>query len=193
MEQNQKTGLRVKRTKQQVQKALLELLKKGDINKISIRELCSIAKINRTTFYNHYGSQYDVLDEMAEEYIRNTSMDVMNEIASGRSMSEALKEALKYIQDNLLFSQILLDAGHYDLMSYLLKYMPRFDETIIRNLPADIEVDEKKAIAVFTEYGAVRLIKEWILAGCVKSPQEEAEMILRIAGRQLSQEENWQR
>ena len=28
MEQNQKTGLRVKRTKQQVQKALLELLKK---------------------------------------------------------------------------------------------------------------------------------------------------------------------
>ena len=32
MEQNQKTGLRVKRTKQQVQKALLELLKKGEMS-----------------------------------------------------------------------------------------------------------------------------------------------------------------
>lgn len=52
-----------------------------------------------------------------------------------------------------------LDAGHYDLMGYLLKYMPRFDEMVMRNLPAGIEEDEKRAIAVFTEYGAVRLLK----------------------------------
>lgn len=56
--------------------------------------------------YNHYGSQYDVLNEMAEEYIRNTSLDVMNEIASGRNIAEALKEALKYMQDHLSFAQI---------------------------------------------------------------------------------------
>ena len=125
---------------------------------------------------------------MAEEYIRNTSLDVMNEIASGRNIAEALKEALKYMQDHLSFAQILLDAGHYDLMGYLLKYMPRFDEMVMRNLPAGIEEDEKRAIAVFTEYGAVRLLKEWIMAGCLKSPQEEAELILRIAGREIGNE-----
>ena len=188
MGQNQKAGLRVERTKKRVHEALLELLRKGDINRISIRELCSLAEINRTTFYNHYGSQYDVLNEMAEEYIRNTSLDVMNEIASGRNIAEALKEALKYMQDHLSFAQILLDAGHYDLMGYLLKYMPRFDEMVMRNLPAGIEEDEKRAIAVFTEYGAVRLLKEWIMAGCLKSPQEEAELILRIAGREIGNE-----
>ena len=188
MGQNQKAGLRVERTKKRVHEALLELLRKGNINRISIRELCSLAEINRTTFYNHYGSQYDVLNEMAEEYIRNTSLDVMNEIASGRNIAEALKEALKYMQDHLSFAQILLDAGHYDLMGYLLKYMPRFDEMVMRNLPAGIEEDEKRAIAVFTEYGAVRLLKEWIMAGCLKSPQEEAELILRIAGREIGNE-----
>ena len=188
MGQNQKAGLRVERTKKRVHEALLELLRKGDINRISIRELCSLAEINRTTFYNHYGSQYDVLNEMAEEYIRNTSLDVMNEIASGRNIAEALKEALKYMQDHLSFAQILLDAGHYDLMGYLLKYMPRFDEMVMRNLPAGIEEDEKRAIAVFTEYGAVRLLKEWIMEGCLKSPQEEAELILRIAGREIGNE-----
>ena len=189
MGQNQKAGLRVERTKKRVHEALLELLRKGDINRISIRELCSLAEINRTTFYNHYGSQYDVLNEMAEEYIRNTSLDVMNEIASCRNIAEALKEALKYMQDHLSFAQILLDAGHYDLMGYLLKYMPRFDEMVMRNLPAGIEEDEKRAIAVFTEYGAVRLLKEWIMAGCLKSPQEEAELILRIAGREIGNED----
>jgi AcrR family transcriptional regulator len=188
MGQNQKAGLRVERTKKRVHEALLELLRKGDINRISIRELCSLAEINRTTFYNHYGSQYDVLNEMAEEYIRNTSLDVMNEIASGRNIAGALKEALIYTQDHLSFAQILLDAGHYDLMGYLLKYMPRFDEMVMRNLPAGIEEDEKRAIAVFTEYGAVRLLKEWIMAGCLKSPQEEAELILRIAGREIGNE-----
>ena len=188
MGQNQKAGLRVERTKKRVHEALLELLRKGNINRISIRELCSLAEINRTTFYNHYGSQYDVLNEMAEEYIRNTSLDVMNEIASGRNIAGALKEALIYMQDHLSFAQILLDAGHYDLMGYLLKYMPRFDEMVMRKLPAGIEEDEKRAIAVFTEYGAVRLLKEWIMAGCLKSPQEEAELILRIAGREIGNE-----
>ncbi|WP_375539483.1 TetR-like C-terminal domain-containing protein [Clostridium estertheticum] len=46
-------------------------------------------------------------------------------------------------------------------------------------------MEEKKAIASYVQYGAVRLIKEWILSDCLKSPEEEAKLILYIAGRSI--------
>ena len=67
-----KENQRIMLTKRLVQDALIILLRTTDISKISIRELCEKAGINRTTFYNHYGSQYDVLkDILAHEYMDN--------------------------------------------------------------------------------------------------------------------------
>lgn len=66
-----KPNQRIALTKELIHRALISLLKKQDIHKISIRELCDIAGINRTTFYNHYGSQYDVLAEIRDWYIKD--------------------------------------------------------------------------------------------------------------------------
>ena len=52
------------------------------------------------------------------------------------------------------------------------------------SLPLDFE--EKKAIASYVQYGTIRLLKEWILSDCVKSPEEEAKLIIYIAGRTIS-------
>lgn len=51
-------------TKRLLKESLIKLLKEKDIQKISITELCNEAGINRTTFYSHYSSQYDVLKDM---------------------------------------------------------------------------------------------------------------------------------
>lgn len=42
---------------QQLAKALIELLKNKDLDKISIRELCDRAGVGRATFYRHYHSK----------------------------------------------------------------------------------------------------------------------------------------
>ena len=62
MSEKKHSNQRVMLTKQLIRGALLKMLKTCNINKISILKLCQIAGINRTTFYNHYGSQYDVLN-----------------------------------------------------------------------------------------------------------------------------------
>lgn len=46
---------------------LLELLKKKDFAYISVKELCQKAGVNRSTFYLHYESMNDLLDESMEE------------------------------------------------------------------------------------------------------------------------------
>ena len=58
---------RVEKTKKEIRKALFQLLETKGLNSITVTELCRIADINRRTFYIHYGSVEDVMDEYQDE------------------------------------------------------------------------------------------------------------------------------
>ena len=50
--------------------ALITLLEKKEFEYITIKEICSVAGVNRSTFYLHYENTYDLLKETTE-YIIN--------------------------------------------------------------------------------------------------------------------------
>jgi len=60
---------RVRYTKMVLQQALLKILKKKQIDKVSIKELCEEAKVNRGTFYLHYSTPNDLLMEIEQQFI----------------------------------------------------------------------------------------------------------------------------
>ena len=68
-----KENQRIMLTKRLLQTAFLKLLKVKPIHAISIRELCLEAGINRTTFYYHYGSQYDLLEDISRRFLASIS------------------------------------------------------------------------------------------------------------------------
>ena len=72
MENNSKKpdGRRVKMTKLLLKQSLLELMKQKSIHDISIKEVCLGADINRSTFYRHYNTQYELYDEIVNEILR---------------------------------------------------------------------------------------------------------------------------
>ncbi len=186
MLENKGVSQRVMATKNSVSKALLEMLKNRNIKKISIKELCQIAGINRTTFYNHYGSQYDVLNEIANDYLESTSMEVMKSLKEGIKFDDCLSNILQYMKENIEFAKLILDQDNYDLVSHIKVSLPQFEHIVIDHLPEELDLDEKKAVSSFVQYGTVRLLKEWVFSGCVKSSEEEAKLILKIVGKTMS-------
>ena len=58
---NSKNNLRFQQTERKIRNIFLELLRKNDISKISIKEICSLANINRTTFYLHHEDIYELM------------------------------------------------------------------------------------------------------------------------------------
>lgn len=66
------TDLRVVKTKEALRIALMILLKEKSLNSISITELCRIAKINRGTFYAHYGQ----VENLFEDYFKTIMQDL---------------------------------------------------------------------------------------------------------------------
>ena len=88
-------------TKRLVQEAMLELLKSRSIQNITVRELCDVAGINRTTFYNHYDGVYEVLSEIEEHFLNQLSEQdkISSEQGSLEQHIESLCQQLKQNRD----------------------------------------------------------------------------------------------
>lgn len=63
--------LRVKKTEKAIRAALYQLIQEKPIEKITVRELSEIAEINKTTFYAHYETIYDLIDRLEQETIES--------------------------------------------------------------------------------------------------------------------------
>lgn len=61
--------LRIVKTRRAIQTAFLELRRTTPLEKIRVRDLCRIALINKSTFYNHYEDAFALSEEMENELL----------------------------------------------------------------------------------------------------------------------------
>ncbi|MGN1378737.1 MAG: TetR/AcrR family transcriptional regulator, partial [Dorea sp.] len=126
-----KPNQRIAITKQLIYKAFLALLQKKSIHRISIRELCENAGINRTTFYNHYGSQYDVLAEIESNYLGEIANALENaDVQNKDSVHSRVTLILQFIQDNLEISSMLINNNIEETFAERLFSLPKIEDML---------------------------------------------------------------
>ena len=81
---------RITYTKNAIKDALLELMKEKSFEKLSISKVCEAVQITRTTFYSHY----DTLDQVLDELI-NEAFEVAEDSSTTLSMS--LPQRMHYL------------------------------------------------------------------------------------------------
>lgn len=64
---NNSVDLRVRRTQKLLWEALMALLAEQEFEAISIKDICELAMVHRTTFYKHYEDKYDLLGKGMRE------------------------------------------------------------------------------------------------------------------------------
>lgn len=69
----QHENCRSRYTKEAIKAALLEMMRRQDFQRISVTQLCRKLDISRSTFYLHYYDTYDVLDDLIQSVLENTS------------------------------------------------------------------------------------------------------------------------
>ena len=69
--------LRIVKTKKAIINAFLALRAKRPLEKITVKELCEMAMVNKSTFYSHYGDIYELSDTLENEVVLSViqSMD----------------------------------------------------------------------------------------------------------------------
>ncbi len=64
-----KTDARVRYTQKILKESLLKFLKEKPINKITVKEVCDRAELNRATFYSHYSDCFSLLESIENELV----------------------------------------------------------------------------------------------------------------------------
>lgn len=98
---NKKANEQYKSNERVILDVFTRLLEEKDLQKITIKEICEEAHINRSTFYNHFEDVYGVLEKMWEFHRMNMGYLFRN--SHSKSRRKNLKQILEYIKDNELF------------------------------------------------------------------------------------------
>ena len=179
-----KENQRITLTKRLLQDALINLLRTTDISKISIRELCEKAGINRTTFYNHYGSQYDVLKELSGNFLADIEAALTNATATDREeVHKRVGFVFHYIEEHLEISRILINSSLDPDFPVKLFSIPKINALFEEQLPEDMNQNVRIAAFTYAVNGSYSLIQEWINQQPRCSAEEEAKLILSLSGK----------
>lgn len=176
-----KTDLRVRYTQKVIQEAFWKLLKEKPLAKITVKEVCDLAQINRGTFYKHYMDCYDLMDKLQEEAIRQMEQRLESIDSTGiRSMLISLMQTLR--QDDGLF-RILYSQGQSDAFLHrIIGCCYRYMETHITQFPGMSQNDQFKSMNYsFLVGGCSSVMECWIHTGMKESPEAVAEQILQLS------------
>lgn len=116
-------GRRVRMTKMLLKNALIDIMKTKSIHLISIKEICEEADVNRSTFYRHYNTQYELYDEIIEDLAR----DIGGIYKDDYTTVDFLTKVLEYVESRReTFLVILSDNGKVSLGEAFVLFTGRF-------------------------------------------------------------------
>ncbi|MBQ5317990.1 MAG: TetR/AcrR family transcriptional regulator [Oscillospiraceae bacterium] len=120
---------RIEKTKRSIYNAFIKLRADKSLEKLTVKELCEEAQINKSTFYVYYNDVYDLSDKVEDEIV-----------------SEVVKNFDSDVIDTVKFSKYLFNA--YGAQGTLISTV--FSGTRAQLLPKKIETVLKETI--FTRY-----------------------------------------
>lgn len=181
--------------------ALIELLEHKDLEYITVKELCQQAGVNRSTFYLHYDTISDLLNETMETINQRflSYFSLRGENFPGEMESMELKDLvfvtreyllpyLRFIRDNKKVYRaafrnpngMQVQARYGDLKQYILgPVLERF------HIP---EEHRPYYMAYYVE-GIIAIIKEWLRQDCKNDVEMIASIIEACVGADRSSRE----
>ncbi|WP_416151666.1 TetR/AcrR family transcriptional regulator [Salipaludibacillus sp. HK11] len=184
---NSKLDRRKKYTRMVLKESLMKLLKVKSISTVTVKEICALADINRSTFYSHYQDQFDLLNQIEEEIIED-----MNETLTAYNFNQdeetlkMIEKIVEYVAENSDVCSTLFNE-HGD-SSFKKRIMKVASEHTVKNAlsiyPIDSEISEY--VSIFAISGSIHLLENWLKNGMDKPPKEMAELISNLTNKGLS-------
>ena len=168
---NKKDNRRVHKTKDDLRKSLLRLLLKAPVDRITVKDICAEAGINRGTFYAHYASPEQLLSQIENEFY----LDLMAEAATFEKADDVTRiftKVLTVLKDRSEISSALF--GPYGDREFLLRIVEAARGLCVTQwLGVSPEADREKIEYAFSfiSFGVIRMVQKWLMEGAVTPPE----------------------
>lgn len=178
------TDLRILKTQEKLQNALLDLLKTKELKAITVKEICNKAGISRNAFYQHYGYKEDLYDQMvarATERIRESLSPIIPD--SSHIRRNIIESYAKHVIDGIMEVK--------DLISVMLKgddgiFLRQLTDLIfgqyLTNAIPFFDVKDSNELRLYYEFisaGMAAFIIRWVVENDV-SEKDAASLLTSI-------------
>ncbi len=173
-----KIDRRVKYTKHVLRETMIKLLKTNHVSKISIKKLCEIADVNRSTFYTYYKNPYDLLFQIEKDTIKDINEYLLKKTLKSDTPHKSLSILLEYVAQNHELFQILLNEKRES--SFRKKIIKLVRELALIEIPDKTHAREIEYIQIFLMTGCINVVDKWLNDGMIEQINEIADLILFI-------------
>ena len=163
--------LRVQRTKKLLKENFKDLFLQTDYDKITVKELCEKSMINRRTFYLHYQSIDDILNDILSDMAKSF-LEYTKDYDHFQNPKRIVKDYFLFTSSNPLFEKLNNSIDY--------NYLREQVNTKVRNIGQNnfksvYKYDDFKVkmMMTFLNASTVNMYRLWCLEG-KKVPIEEA-------------------
>ncbi len=178
---------RVRYTRMVLKKSLITLLEQKSIEKITVKEICGVADLNRSTFYAHYKDPYDLLRQIEEELLSELDIHFkkLNFIDSESETFQLMKTIFEYIVANADLCRALM--GEYGDIAFRRIMMIIQEQRMVEwERRKELDPEMVQYATLFGVSGSIGVIQKWLQSGMTKTASEMAEFIFRLMYQGLS-------
>ena len=165
--------------------ALISLLKEKPLEYITVSEVCETAGVNRSTFYLHYETICDLLDETTRYLIDDFRSCFQTDMVD---LTVCNPNELVYICEKYLTPYLTYIKNHRDVFSTALFHNKTLGfEDVYKRLFDNIfnpildrfhyPVNHRQYVMMYYLNGINAIVLEWLKNGCDKSIAEISEII----------------
>ena len=175
-------------TAKKMNDALITLLETKEFEYISIKEICHIANVNRSTFYLHYSNMNDLLEETLESLNLSFNSHFKSKENESTIISKENIEDLLLINDDHLIPYLNFIKENKNIYKVLKTHPQLFNanktyDQMFRKLFVPIMnrfgLDEKwhKYLMDFYISGLTSIVLDWVYDDCKIPVQEVSDFI----------------
>lgn len=172
-----KTDARVRYTRKIIQETFLDILKEKPVEKITVKEICDKAEINRGTFYKHYRDCYDLIEQIEDDVLRQFEEMLVSIKTTG--IQAALHAIMEALRNNTQLFCVMADTTGcrrfiHRLMECCFRHINEWPEYSSENNQPE---ENRIAGFAFLAGGCSGVIEYWLHSGMQRPSEEIAGLI----------------
>lgn len=171
----EKTALR----QRWIENGLLELMLERRFEDITVTDLCQHLELSRRSFYRYFDGMEDVLDALLDHTFQDMAIT-----DSGLTVAELEQYYEFWLRNKQVLSALAYSGMYSKFIHYARKYS---DETTLKEYLSgdDLGMDLSREMNLFVICGLSSLLISWHAEGFQKSPNQMAQIALRMLSKPL--------
>ena len=179
---DKKVDQRVRRTRDRLGDALVELLVQKPFDDITVQDVLDGAGVSRSTFYTHYRDKNDLFLSDVEEFFESMAT-ALSRFGDKSERVAPVQELFAHIGEARPFYNALVESGRMpDVMELGLGHFGRGIAQRLNEIPRarTIPPDRRGAIAHGLAGSLFSLLTWWVQHGMTLSPEEMDKLFHRL-------------